>query len=94
MSRQQISDNQSVQPQSSERTREFGMWLTTADAREFLQLKSVKSTYQWFKNHGIVRRGDKRVSRFDLQRELDRMKRQPRRQMHAKSLANLRKRSA
>jgi hypothetical protein len=94
MSRQQISDNQSVQPQSSEQPREFGTWLTTADAREFLQLKSVKSTYEWFRNHAIVRRGDKRVSRFDLERELKRLARRPRRQLHANSLANLRKRSA
>lgn len=86
---------QDVSPiEQSERPREWPMWMTTAEAREFLNLKSVKGTYEWIKRHGIIRRGDKRISRFDLEREQKRLARRPRRQMHAHSLANLRKRSA
>lgn len=73
----------------------FGQWLTTAEARAFLNLKSVKGTFEWIKRHGIIRRGDKRISRFDLERELKRMARAPRtrRGRHPHSLANLRKRA-
>lgn len=96
-----IAEHQPVQPQQDsrpvdavERQREWPQWLTTHEAHQFLNLKSVKGTYEWIKRHGIIRRGDKRIARFDLERELKRMARKPRRQMNPASLANLRKRSA
>lgn len=84
-----------AEPETNTAIRTFGAWLTTAEACAFLNLKSVKGTFEWIKRHGIIRRGDKRIARFDLERELKRMARAPRtrRGRHPHSLANLRKRA-
>lgn len=66
----------------------FGLWLTPSQAQQFIPCKSLKSTYQWLKNHGIERRNNGTVLRRDLERELARRK--PRRVMHPNSLRNLR----
>jgi hypothetical protein len=68
----------------------FGVWLTTRDLMRFLPSKSIGAARQWVHAHGILRRGNGTVARRDVERELHRMARKPRRVMHPRSLENLR----
>ena len=68
----------------------FGVWLTTRQLMRFLPAKSIGAARQWVHAHGILRRGNGTVARRDVERELHRMARKPRRVMHANSLRNLR----
>jgi hypothetical protein len=87
-----IAERVNHERQIADQPREFGLYLSTRDCQAFIPCKSLKATYQWLRSHGIPRRGNGSVDRRDIQRELDRMKRKPRRVMAAASLANLRRR--
>ncbi len=63
-----------------------GLWLTTRQLAEG-QGWTMRATYSWLSRHGIVRRNDGRVSRRDVQRELNRRSLRGR---TAGTLANLR----
>jgi hypothetical protein len=65
------------------------LWLSTRDLLTHeLYAPSMRAAYSWLHRHGIVRRGDGKVSVLDVRRAL---KRQSRRGRSVNSLANLRK---
>lgn len=66
-----------------------GPWFDAKTAAAYIPCKSVKAWYIWRRRHGIVTRNNGTVNKADLDRELKRRK--PRRTMHARSLANLRR---
>ncbi len=65
-------------------------WLTAAEATEHVGSKTVKAFGEWARRHFILRRGNGKYARVDLDRAL-KAKRQ-RRHMHPHSLDNLRRR--
>lgn len=69
----------------------YGAWLTPWEAMHFLTRPTIDALTRWVTRHGIIRRGDGAVAKADLQRELDRMRRHPRRGRHPHSQANLRR---
>lgn len=64
----------------------FGVWLTTWEAMHFIPCPTLGATYSWLNGHGILRRGNGSVSRFDLERAL---KKRSRRGRSPASLRNL-----
>lgn len=65
------------------------VWLRPIDAQKLIPCTSLKSTYEWFRSHGIVRASDGTVLRSDLLKAKQRQR--TRRVMAPASLANLRK---
>jgi hypothetical protein len=74
-----------------------GPWFSATTAAKYIPCRakdggiSLKAWHAWKRRHGILARNNGSVLKADLDRELKRRK--PRRQMHARSLANLRKRA-
>ena len=72
-------------------------WLTAAAARAYVGCKTMQGWYTWRKRHGIVKRVNGTVNRFDLDRALRVRAARPRVSpggggaRHPNSLANLRR---
>ncbi len=51
---------------SSECPDAFGLWLTTWEAMHFIPCPTIGATHSWLSGHGVKRRGNGTISRFDL----------------------------